>query len=357
MGAATAWHLARRGREVALLERFAPGHRLGASHGASRNFNLAYADPRTCHARSSAQPLWRELEAETGTRCSTWWASPTTGRATRPTTCTRRSPRSASRRVPARSTRRGSAGRASASTPGCCTAEAGRVNADATVRALHAAAAAAAPTCATHAGDAHRGGRRRLVRVVDTDGGTIEARTAVVALGAWTTKLLGGDRRAPAAPRRDAGAAGPLRRARRGDRSGRASTTSRVRADDGWYWRTVRHAHARRGREGRLARRRPGRRSRSRDFAAVPEQFAALRRYAREWLPGRRRRRGDPDQLHVHDDARRGLRARPVGPVTWVPGSRGTASSSRPSSGGILADLADGHPSPGVFRLGRFATA
>ena len=38
MGAATAWQLARRGREVALLERFEPGHLLGASHGASRNF-------------------------------------------------------------------------------------------------------------------------------------------------------------------------------------------------------------------------------------------------------------------------------------------------------------------------------
>ena len=44
MGAATAWQLARRGREVALLERFEPGHRIGASHGASRNFNVSYED-------------------------------------------------------------------------------------------------------------------------------------------------------------------------------------------------------------------------------------------------------------------------------------------------------------------------
>ena len=38
MGSAAAWELARRGRDVALLERFAPGHKHGASHGASRNF-------------------------------------------------------------------------------------------------------------------------------------------------------------------------------------------------------------------------------------------------------------------------------------------------------------------------------
>ncbi|HEX6955946.1 MAG TPA: FAD-dependent oxidoreductase, partial [Agromyces sp.] len=44
VGAAAAWQLARRGREVALLERYERGHRNGASHGASRNFNVAYAD-------------------------------------------------------------------------------------------------------------------------------------------------------------------------------------------------------------------------------------------------------------------------------------------------------------------------
>src|SRR4029077_5206737 len=33
MGSAAAWQLARRGRDVVLLERFAPGHVNGASHG------------------------------------------------------------------------------------------------------------------------------------------------------------------------------------------------------------------------------------------------------------------------------------------------------------------------------------
>ena len=43
MGAAAAWQLARRGREVVLLERFGPGHDRGASHGSSRIYRTTYA--------------------------------------------------------------------------------------------------------------------------------------------------------------------------------------------------------------------------------------------------------------------------------------------------------------------------
>ena len=46
MGSATAWWLARRGRSVALIEQFAQGHARGSSHGTSRIFRYAYADPR-----------------------------------------------------------------------------------------------------------------------------------------------------------------------------------------------------------------------------------------------------------------------------------------------------------------------
>lgn len=45
MGLATTWQLARRSREVTLIEQFAPGHHNGASHGATRNFNTAYVEP------------------------------------------------------------------------------------------------------------------------------------------------------------------------------------------------------------------------------------------------------------------------------------------------------------------------
>lgn len=64
MGAATAWNLARRGLDVVLVEQFEAGHKHGASHGASRNFNLSYEDPALLAWLHEADALWRELEAE-----------------------------------------------------------------------------------------------------------------------------------------------------------------------------------------------------------------------------------------------------------------------------------------------------
>jgi len=66
MGSATAWWLARWGREVVVLEQFAPGHRNGSSHGGSRIFRLAYDDPAYVRMAQAALPLWRELEADAG---------------------------------------------------------------------------------------------------------------------------------------------------------------------------------------------------------------------------------------------------------------------------------------------------
>ena len=66
MGSATAWWLARRGREVVLLEQFEQGHARGSSHGGSRIFRLAYDDPMYVRMAQEALPLWRELEDDAG---------------------------------------------------------------------------------------------------------------------------------------------------------------------------------------------------------------------------------------------------------------------------------------------------
>lgn len=66
MGAATAWNLARAGREVVLTEQFEVGHERGSSHGTSRIFRLSYPDPMYVRMAQAALPRWRELEAETG---------------------------------------------------------------------------------------------------------------------------------------------------------------------------------------------------------------------------------------------------------------------------------------------------
>lgn len=67
MGSAAAWQLANRGAATVLLERFEPGHVRGASHGASRMFRYAYPDPFYVGLVVRALPLWREIEAASGT--------------------------------------------------------------------------------------------------------------------------------------------------------------------------------------------------------------------------------------------------------------------------------------------------
>lgn len=66
MGSAAAWRLASRGFAVTLLERGAPGHTEGSSHGSSRIFRLAYPDPFYVSLAARALPLWRRLETESG---------------------------------------------------------------------------------------------------------------------------------------------------------------------------------------------------------------------------------------------------------------------------------------------------
>jgi sarcosine oxidase len=69
MGLSTAWWLARTGHDVTLLERHAPGHDRGSSHGRSRITRTAYGDPlfvrlmQRCHAEA-----WPALEADVGQR-------------------------------------------------------------------------------------------------------------------------------------------------------------------------------------------------------------------------------------------------------------------------------------------------
>lgn len=66
MGLAAAWELARRGRRPVVLERFPRGHTHGASHGATRNFNDAYAEPHYLDLLSRAREGWAALSPVDG---------------------------------------------------------------------------------------------------------------------------------------------------------------------------------------------------------------------------------------------------------------------------------------------------
>lgn len=65
-GSSTAWHLARRGHEVVLLERYPRGHAWGSSHGSTRIFRVAYREPLYSRLAAEAIPMWRALEQESG---------------------------------------------------------------------------------------------------------------------------------------------------------------------------------------------------------------------------------------------------------------------------------------------------
>ena len=67
MGAAVSWQLARRGLDVIALDRYAPPHDGGSTHGESRITRLAVGegDEYVPLVRRSHE-LWREIEAESG---------------------------------------------------------------------------------------------------------------------------------------------------------------------------------------------------------------------------------------------------------------------------------------------------
>ena len=66
MGSATAYALARDGRDVVLYEQFEIGHNRGSSHGRSRIVRLAYPEVEFVELAKEAFVGWRELECEAG---------------------------------------------------------------------------------------------------------------------------------------------------------------------------------------------------------------------------------------------------------------------------------------------------
>ena len=67
MGSLTTYELARRGHRVLGIDRFAPPHAMGSSHGHSRIIREAYfEDPRYVPLVQQAYRLWAELETASG---------------------------------------------------------------------------------------------------------------------------------------------------------------------------------------------------------------------------------------------------------------------------------------------------
>lgn len=193
MGAAAAWQLARRGRDVVLLERFGPGHAHGASHGSGRIYRTTYAQPDYLDLAQEALPLWSAAADEAGVAPV---LKHTDGISHGGPAADEIAEALRARGVPARWV---DAAEAAERWPGLRfetrvlheSRTAGRLHADRAVAALQAAARAHG---AQVRHDTH------VTALVDLPGGVLVrtatdevlARSVVVAVGAWTGRLLSG---------------------------------------------------------------------------------------------------------------------------------------------------------------------
>lgn len=357
MGSAAAWQLATRGRGVLLLERFEPLHKNGASHGATRNFNQAYAEPTYVDMLVEALPLWRELEAQSGQSllARVGVANHGDNPAFDAVHAALTAAGIPSEFLPVEEAQRRWPGIRFDSRV-LFNAGAGQLDADRSVAALQQAATAAGA-------DVLHGARVTALRVLGDDEvsvsftthgseRTVVARRVVVTAGAWTQKLLAGV--APH-PRLVVTQEQPAHFAVRDPRLdwpgfNHAPSTGDPRYD---YWYTGVYGMFTPG-EGVKAGWHgvgPVLDPDERTFAPEPVQLAALRRYAREWLPGvdadalvpiSCTYTTTPDSNFVIDRA---------GPVVVGAGFSGHGFKFTPAVGRMLADLVDGRPAPALFSL------
>src|SRR3954452_13832729 len=189
MGAASTRALAMRGQRVAMVEQFAAGHDRGSSHGPSRIFRLAYQDASYVPLAQRALTLWRELSEECGTAMLE-----TTGGIDH-------GPVEVLDEIADGLAAHGAASQRLAATdamqrwpgmhfegPVLWQPDAGRVDADATVRALHQRAAALGADVTTGERVHEVNVTSEGVEVVTSDR-TLVGDVAVVAAGAWLPKL------------------------------------------------------------------------------------------------------------------------------------------------------------------------
>jgi len=374
MGSAAAWQLARRGREVVLLERFGPGHDHGASHGSSRIYRTTYPEATYLDLAQESFVLWRLLEVEADETLLEVTGGVSHARPGLPSARRTEAVAGAfaARGIPFQWLDPAEAGRR---WPGLRfegrvlheTTTAGRLHADRAVAALQRRAVA-------HGADVRHGTPVRHleregdgVRVV-TQHGEVVARSLVVAVGAWSAGLVaplldGPDARGGATLPLVVTQEQPAHFAPRDPAVPWPSFTHDPGPDAGYPSGVYGLASADGVKVGFHAvgpRVDPDRRDRTPE----PTQLEALRDYVRRWVPG-----ADPDDLAPvsctytttpdHDfvlDRR--------GPVVVAAGFSGHGFKFAPAVGRVLADLADearGEPAAPVrpdltrFALARFA--
>ena len=355
MGSAAAWNAARKGRSVVLLEQFEAGHHLGASHGATRNFNTAYPQDDYLDLVAEARTLWDVLAEETGTQLLDLVGLVNHGHA-----------------EPLRRIREAHAGRGVRSvflppaeaqerwagmrfrTDVLYVPEAGRVRAADALHALRTSAEA-------RGADFRYSTPVRGIEVLGgesvavlTDGGEFRARRAIVAAGAWSRKLLDG---IAELPRLVVTQEQPAH-FRSVDASHEWPSFNHLpdpgnAADSYWYSQVYGMLTPGEGIKAGWHGSGPVVDPDHRDFTAEPAQLEALKRYVREWLPG-----ADPDSCEPISCTYTSTESEDFvldrfGPVVVGAGFSGHGFKFTPAIGRILSDLADGRPAPPRFAVNR----
>ncbi len=352
MGSAAAWQLALRGRSVVLLEQFEEGHHMGASHGATRNFNTAYAEDDYLALVSEARKLWDGLAEETETRLLDLVGLANHGNVGR------------LREVRAAHAERGiesyfiSAKEASGRWAGMVfrsdvlfVPEAGRVRAADALRALRASAEAhgARFTYSTPVRDIRVLGDDRAVVV--TDSVDITARRVVVTVGAWTSKLLGAHVPLPrlVVTQEQPAHFTPTDGSQLWPSFNHAPDPGDPR-DDYWYSPVYGMLTPGEGVKAGWHGAGPVTDPDARTFEPEPVQLEALRRYAREWLPGVDAESAVPISCTYTSTANEDFVLDRFGPLVVGAGFSGHGFKFTPAIGRVLADLVDGIDAPRRFR-------
>ncbi|TAM68664.1 MAG: FAD-dependent oxidoreductase [Microbacteriaceae bacterium] len=341
MGLAAAWQLMRRGVSVTLLERFNIGNVIGASHGATRNFNQAYSDPAYLAMLVEALGLWRELEVESDqTLLDTvgivnHGASPEFDQVF---TAMTNAGIPAEFLPPVEAARRWPGMRFD--TRVLFAPQSGRLRASAVLQALRAVALAGGA-------DIREGTEVTGIKVIDEDrvqlstsNGMIMARRLIVTAGAWTDQILGG---AIELPRLVITQEQPAHFMRTDDSFEWPSFNHNPTQDDPVYdyWYSPVYGVFTPGEGVKVGWHGSGPVTDpdARTFVSDPDQLSALQQYVREWLPG-----ADPDRFTeisctytTTPDSNFVLKH--VGPVTVGAGFSGHGFKFTPVVGRILADL------------------
>lgn len=349
VGAAAAWALARAGIDVVLIERYRRAHPLGASHGATRNFNPGYTRPEYLDLLRTALPLWREIEAESGAHlldqvgvvnrgprpdvADLLEALPTIGLRAELLDA-----REASLRWP----------ELRFVGPAVHLPDGGRLYAERSVDALYRVAEASGARILENTAVVSIEASDDGV-VIDTDGGPITARTAVVTAGAWSSRLLAG---VVDLPPLTVTQEQPAHFALAAPLADLPAFNHHPEADSSWWPSAVYGGWTpgvgiKAGWHGVGPVTDPD----ARTLESEPAQLLALRRYVAEWIPG-----ADPDRFEeisctYTTTPTTDFAVGTVGPITVAAGFSGHGFKFLPALGELLARLASTPDARSPFRL------